>query len=93
MDLQAKLKAKCDEVKSMASHVQELQERVRDVEGERLRVEAKWNREDKRGRAVTAKMSQHSTQSSPSSVRYVVFIMLFVFYLSYCACASFQIRK
>jgi hypothetical protein len=50
VDLQAKLKGKCDELTSMASHVQELQKRVRDAE-------AKWNKEQKKGLALTAKMT------------------------------------
>jgi chromosome segregation ATPase len=50
VDLEAKLKGKCDELTSMASHVQELQKRVRDVE-------AKWKRGEKKGRALTAKMA------------------------------------
>jgi hypothetical protein len=49
VELQAKLKGKCDELTSMARHVKGLQKRVQDAE-------AKWNREEKKGRALTIKM-------------------------------------
>jgi hypothetical protein len=53
-DLQEKLKAKCDEVKAKARHVNDLGKRLRDVEVNMARVEANCKREEKRRSAANA---------------------------------------
>jgi hypothetical protein len=85
--LEEKLKGKCDEVKSKATHVNDLEKRLRDVEVSMARVEAKCNREEKRLIAAKAKIAALTIERAQlrkvCRSHNVICVLLFLFCLTF----------